>query len=116
MRKAAMRVRRQPMSQSLIFRGRPAVLCVLTALLATVAASAAASEKDKAKPADSPQPPLFQPIDIPPVPMAAALTAGVSFAPQSGPWCVISALYAGTHPDAQVWDLRGPLSTKPGRI
>jgi hypothetical protein len=111
-----MRVRPQPMSRSLIFRGRPAVLFFLTALLATVVASAAPPEKGKAKPADSPQPPLFHPIDVPTGPTAAALTVGVSFAPRSGPWSAVSALYAGTHPDAQVWDLRGPLSTKPGRI
>jgi hypothetical protein len=80
-------------------------LCVLIALAAASALPAAAPRK----------PALFQPFIIQPENMAV-LTAGTSFAPASGPWCGFSALAAGTHADIQVWDLRGPLSTRPGRV
>lgn len=63
------------------------------------------------------QAPLFGPFDLQPQLFSvAALTTGAPSAPASGPWCALCALYAGTHRDVQAWDLRGPLSTRPGRI
>ncbi len=106
-----MRMRRQPTSQSFVSGGRWMALSVLTALLAAVVACAAAPEKAKEKPAE----PLFQVIDIKSENMAV-LTIGAEFAPGSGPWCGFSSLVAGSHPEVQVWNLRGPLSTRPGRI
>jgi len=90
------------------------VLGVLAALAATAVISAAPPDKTKAKPVDSP-PPFLLPTEIKPEHLAL-LTLGAPAAPPSGSWCALSDLYAGTHPEVKVWDLRGPLSTKPGRI
>jgi hypothetical protein len=76
-------------------------LCVQTALTAA--------------PPPRSSPPLFQPFAVQPDNMAV-LTAGASFAPGNGPCCAFSALVAGAHPEIQVWNLRGPLSTRPGRV
>ncbi len=109
-----MRMRRQPMSRSILLRTCRTALCVLAALATAIAVSAAPVEKAKAKPADSPTPFLL-PIEIKPEHLTV-LTVGAPFAPRSGPWCALSNLYAGTYPGVEVWSLRGPLSTKPGRI
>jgi hypothetical protein len=86
-------------------------LSVLAALIATSGISTAAPRK----PVNPPPRSLFQPFVIQPENMVV-LTAGAWFAPRSGPWCAFTALVAGAHPDIQVWNLRGPLSTRPGRI
>jgi hypothetical protein len=104
---------RRPATPSFVLRVHPLALSVLTALVAAVAVCAAAPEK--VQPVEAPQAPLFQVIDIKPENMAV-LATGAQFAPQSGPWCGFSALIAGSHPEVQVWSLRGPLSTRPGRI
>jgi hypothetical protein len=60
-------------------------------------------------------PPLFTPLGpVQPAPLAV-LGVGASAAPQSGPWGVLSALYAGTTPEAQAWSLEGVLSTRLAR-
>jgi hypothetical protein len=109
-----MHMRRSP-TPSFVSWGRPLVLSVLTALVAAVVVCAAVPDKAKAKPADAPQSPLFQVVEIKPENMAV-LTIGTEFAPRSGPWCGFSALIAGAHPEVQAWNLRGPLSTRPSRI
>ncbi len=105
-----MRMRRQPMSRSFLFRVRRMALAVLVALVA-----AAAPEKAPVKPAQPTDVPLLAPLEIKPENLAV-LASGARFAPQSGPWCALSDLYAGASPDVAVWDLRGPLSARPGRI
>ncbi|HEY7427608.1 MAG TPA: hypothetical protein VH682_25480, partial [Gemmataceae bacterium] len=110
-----MRMPRQPTSRSLLLRGRRTVLCALAALVAS-AALAAPPERDNAKPAEPPaDPPLFQPFEIKPE-YLAALTVTAPLTPRVGSWTTLGDVYAGAHPDVRVWDLRGPFSTKPGRI
>jgi hypothetical protein len=90
-------------------------LGVLAALAASVAL-AAPPDADKAKPREAPvEPPPFQPLEARPENLAAlAFTAPLT--PHVGPWSALADVYAGAHPDVRVWDLRGPFSTKPGRI
>jgi hypothetical protein len=75
-------------------------------------ALAAPPERDTVKPAE---PPLFQPFEIKPENLAA-LTITAPLTPRTGSWSALADVYAGSHPEVRVWDLRGPFSSKPGRI
>ncbi len=57
--------------------------------------------------------PLFQIVQPPSV---AVLATGVVSVPDAGPWCAVTAVLAGSHPQMGVWDFNGPLTTRPGRI
>jgi hypothetical protein len=100
----------QPTSRAFRLRVRCAVLGVLAAL-ASSAALAAPPPKDDAGPVN---PPLFVPTEIQPIHLAA-LTFTAPITPRVGPWTAAADVYAGAHPDAQVWTLRGAFSTRPGR-
>jgi hypothetical protein len=113
-----MRSRPQPTSRPFPFGGRQSPHCVLIALVLTSSGIAAPPEKNKANPPEplnAPRQPLFQPFNVQPE-NVAVLALGASSSPRNGPWSTLSALMAGTHPDVQVWNLRGPLSTRPGRV
>lgn len=100
-----MRMHRQPRLRSFLLLG-------ILAALAVSAALAESPRKDAEKPAD---PPLFVPVEIQPIHLAAlAFTAPST--PRVGPWIAVADVYAGAHPDARVWSLRGAFSTRPGRI
>jgi hypothetical protein len=60
------------------------------------------------------QKPLFVPPQVLPEQLAG-LTEGVSSTPGAGPWCLLSTLWAGTHPNVDAWSLRGPMSSRAGR-
>jgi hypothetical protein len=106
-----MRPHRQPTSGVFRLWGRWAALGVLAAL-AVPAALAAPPQKDGDEPVN---PPLFVPTEIKPIHLAALVFTAPS-TPHVGPWSAAADLYAGAHPDAQVWSLRGAFSSRPGRI
>ncbi len=87
-----------------LVRGTTLALCAL-ALLASLV---------PAQPADTPRP-LFNPLGLAEPAPLAALGVGASAAPQSGPWGVLSTVYAGAGPEARAWALEGVLSTRAGR-
>jgi hypothetical protein len=105
-------------SRSLASWSLLAVPAVLVALV--LALTAPAAPPPEAKPPEPPEavapPPLAGFNLVPNTPASLALLVwGSPFAPQTGSWCLTSGLMAGTHPDVNVWDLRGALSTRPGR-
>jgi hypothetical protein len=93
----------QPTPRRLV-RGTTVSLCALALLALPLPAQ---------PPADNP--PLFNPLGlVQPAPLAV-LGVGASAAPKSGPWGVLSTVYAGAAPEAQAWALEGVLSTRRGR-
>src|SRR5205085_12143865 len=86
-------------------RGPTAALCALALLAPLLSAQ---------PPAEGPRP-LFNPLGLAEPAPLAALGVGASAAPQSGPWGVLSTVYAGAGPEARAWGLEGVLSTRPGR-
>jgi hypothetical protein len=94
----------QPTPRRLV-RGTTVALCALALLAPPLPAQ---------PPADNPRP-LFNPLGLAQPAPLGALGVGASAAPQSGPWGVLSTVYAGAGPEAQAWGLEGVLSTRPGR-
>ncbi len=111
-RKAAMRMPRQSTSRSWLFQSCRMILCVLAVLEVSTAMAGPPGENNAASPTD---PPFFQSFEARPENLAV-LTITAPLTPGGGSWSALADLYAGTHPDLRVWDLRGPFSTKPGRI
>src|SRR5579871_575236 len=109
-----MRMRRQPTSRSCMLRGRLAILCVLGALITSFTAAAPPDKAKSSAPKPGNETPLFAPTEFRPEHLAT-LTITAPLMPQIGSFSALSAVYAGAHPDAQVWNLRGIFSTKPGR-
>jgi hypothetical protein len=88
-----------------LVRGTTLLLCALALLAPLLPAQ---------PPADNPRP-LFNPLGLAEPAPLAALGVGASAAPQSGPWGVLSTVYAGAGPEARAWGLEGVLSARPGR-
>lgn len=107
-----MRMRRQILSRSIVFRSRLVVLAIFVALLS--AAAPPQNEQPKsALPTDAP--PLVQPLEIK-AEHLATLSIAAPFSPRIGPWSALSAVYVGASLDAPLWNLRGAFSTRAGRI
>ncbi len=65
--------------------------------------------------APEPAAPLFPPLGVHAENVSVLMT-GAALAPQTGPLGTAATLLAGTEPQFRVWDLWGPLSSRPGRI
>jgi hypothetical protein len=77
----------------------------LAALAVLGAAAPAAAQQDH---------PFAGPIPAQPE-YLAVLTQGTAGTPGAGSWCALTTLQAGTHPDLEVWSLRGAMSSRVGR-
>lgn len=91
--------------------GRTDLWRVLSPVVVLLALTAGA-RAGRPAPKPAPPPPLFNPLVPQPQSLAALAVGGAA---GTGPLVPLSTLYAGEHPDLNVWSLQGVMSTRNGR-